>query len=77
MNRETCERLFASRSPIAYKFLEVLTRGLIAALRGADRQLMHLTALNRLTWNAPESDASETDDFIKVRLDAVALAADI
>jgi glycine/D-amino acid oxidase-like deaminating enzyme/CRP-like cAMP-binding protein len=77
IDRAACERLFASRSPMAYKFLEVLTRGLIAALRGADRQLIHLTALNRLTWNAPGSTSTETDDYIRDPLEAVALAADI
>jgi glycine/D-amino acid oxidase-like deaminating enzyme/CRP-like cAMP-binding protein len=75
MDREACERLFAGRSPLAYKVLEMLTHGLIAALRGADRQLLRLTALNRVRWNQPAGIASEADDYVSERLEAVALAA--
>jgi len=52
VDREPCERLFASRSVTALKFLAALNQGLISALRGADRQLMRLTIENRVPWSA-------------------------
>lgn len=42
LGREGCERLLGSREPVALKFLAALNRGLIAALRAGDRQLMRL-----------------------------------
>ena len=47
MDREPCEKLFATRSALAYKFLTALVEGLIVALRGADRQLMRMTEHER------------------------------
>lgn len=44
LNRAACTRLLRSRSGIALKLLALMNEGLVAALRGADRQLMRLTA---------------------------------
>jgi hypothetical protein len=41
MERAPCARLFESRSTIALKFLAAINQGLIAALRRADRRLLH------------------------------------
>jgi CRP-like cAMP-binding protein len=38
IDRAACAHLFAERSPVALKFLAVLTRGLVTALRHADRR---------------------------------------
>jgi glycine/D-amino acid oxidase-like deaminating enzyme/CRP-like cAMP-binding protein len=43
LERGPCERLFASRSSTALKFLAALNHGLIVALRGADHRLMRVT----------------------------------
>jgi len=43
IEREACQALFATRSDTAIKFLAALNRGLISALRAADRRLMRLT----------------------------------
>lgn len=43
IDRDSCQTLFATRSDTAVKFLAALNRGLISALRSADRQLMRLT----------------------------------
>jgi hypothetical protein len=51
LGREACERLLNGRVAVALKFLAVLNRGLIAALRSADRQLMQLNADGRGKWN--------------------------
>jgi glycine/D-amino acid oxidase-like deaminating enzyme len=44
IDRESCERFLNSRSGLALKLLAALNQGLVAALRGADRQLMRLKA---------------------------------
>jgi CRP-like cAMP-binding protein len=42
LERQECERLLHSRSPLSLKLLALLNDGLISALRGADRRLMML-----------------------------------
>jgi Cyclic nucleotide-binding domain len=42
IKRKPCEQLLRGRSKLALKLLAALTQGLIAALRGANRQLMQL-----------------------------------
>lgn len=44
LDREECARLLRSRSGVALKLLALMNQGLVSALRGADRQLMRLTA---------------------------------
>jgi hypothetical protein len=44
IDAESCERLLNSRSSLALKLLAALNKGLVAALRSADRQLMRLIA---------------------------------
>jgi CRP-like cAMP-binding protein len=44
VERDACERLLGGRSPIALKLLAALNRGLVDALRDADRRLMRLEA---------------------------------
>jgi CRP-like cAMP-binding protein len=62
LEREPCDRLFASRANTAYKFLAALTHGLTTALRGADRQLMRLTVQNRVTWATRFADDEPAED---------------
>ncbi len=50
---DACEALLASGSPIALKLLAALNEGLVAALRAADRNLMHLDAGRDGEWTAP------------------------
>ena len=51
LGREACERLLSSRGAVALKFLAVLNRGLIAALRSADRRLMQLNLEGSGKWS--------------------------
>lgn len=51
LDRQACERLLSSRQTVALKFLAVLNRGLIAALREADRHLMQLNAEECGSWS--------------------------
>jgi CRP-like cAMP-binding protein len=50
LERQACERLLGGRAAVARKFLTVLNRGLIAALRRADRQLMQLNGAGSGAW---------------------------
>src|SRR5581483_3643045 len=61
MDREPCEKLFATRSSLAYKYLTALVEGLIVALRGADRQLMRMNEQHRGEWSAREKDGADVD----------------
>lgn len=54
--RDPCEALFASRSPLAYKFLTALAEGLIADLRSANRRLIRCALEDRLTWSLGEEE---------------------
>ena len=64
LERQACERLLAGRAAVARKFLTVLNRGLIAALRRADRQLMRLngdgSGTLRGTWAGTWPDVGAT-----------------
>jgi glycine/D-amino acid oxidase-like deaminating enzyme len=51
LERDACERLLRGRVAVALKFLALLNRGLIAALRSADRQLMQLNGEGRGEWS--------------------------
>ena len=42
IDKDECEQLLRSRSPVAIKLLATLNEGLISALRGADRRLMQI-----------------------------------
>jgi CRP-like cAMP-binding protein len=57
MENDACQRLFATRSPTALKFLGALNQGLIWALRGADRHLMRLALANGVS--SPVSTAND------------------
>jgi glycine/D-amino acid oxidase-like deaminating enzyme len=53
-----CERLLNSRSTLALKLFAALNRGLVAALRSADRQLMRLNAERDGTWTGDRPPAT-------------------
>jgi glycine/D-amino acid oxidase-like deaminating enzyme/CRP-like cAMP-binding protein len=59
IEREPCEELLRSGSPMALKFLATLNEGLISALRGADLRLMQLDRPDsqRTTAEVPKSCA--------------------
>ena len=47
LERKPCETFLSAGSPTALKFLAALNQDLISALRGADQQLLQLSATGR------------------------------
>lgn len=58
IDEAACERLLNSRSAMAVKLFAALNRGLAAALRCADRQLMRLNTEHDGTWSGERAPAT-------------------